>query len=74
MGIKEYFHYAATNPAGTYSTTTEVQTVRRGDPVTATTSITKAGASVGYASATVSTDSGSVKGEVYQSLEIQLHL
>jgi hypothetical protein len=58
MGAKEHFQYFATNPAGTYNTTTLVQTATRGSRVTATTSIGSA--------------SSSVSGHVYQPLNIHL--
>jgi hypothetical protein len=74
VGTKEQFQYAATNPAGTYSTSTLVQTLTTGDPVTATTSVSNASASVGTASVSIGTASESVNGQVNQPLVVQLQL
>jgi hypothetical protein len=74
VGTKEQFQYAATNPTGAYRTSTLVQTLTTGDPVTATTSISIVSASIGTASASIEIASDSVNGQVNQPLVVQLQL
>jgi hypothetical protein len=74
VGTKEQFQYSATNSTGAYRTSTLVQTLTTGDPVTATTSISIASASIGTVGASIEIASDSVNGQVNQPLVVQLQL